>query len=203
MSRIRASNTSEITTRISAARSPLLMLSRIARQFVPLPDPRMPSGTSFINDLSQLFEQTGGRIPMHKWEDTNVRSDFPKYGFFFRIQRFGSVITTLGINGRPCRFDQSSRVNFGKNRDEIDELQRGEDFRTITFVVKRTPNSFQGSNGSIAIQTDCQSGTERTRRFQTTHMTPIQQIEPSVRNDQFFPSFQGLSCAPGQLLHIV
>src|SRR5881227_2027561 len=93
-------------------------------------------------------------------------------------------------------------ADFGKNRNEIDELQRGEDFRTITFVVKWTPSSFQCSNGSIAIQTDCQSVTERTRRFQTTHMTHMQQIETSVRDDQFFPRAAEPSCALSQFIHI-
>ena len=85
-------------------------------------------------------------MPMHKWEDADLYSDFPNYGLFFSIQRFGSVIPTLGINGWSRRFDESGRAHFGKNRDEIDALECSKHFRAVTFVVHRTPGSFQFSN---------------------------------------------------------
>ena len=48
ISRIGASRTSETTKRASAARSPDRMRSRIARQLLPFPDPRIPIGRRFI-----------------------------------------------------------------------------------------------------------------------------------------------------------
>ena len=47
ISRIGASSTSEITTHASARSSPEWMRSRIARQLLPLPDPRIPIANRF------------------------------------------------------------------------------------------------------------------------------------------------------------
>src|SRR5262249_61532790 len=61
ISKLGASNTSEMTSAASADNVPLRMFSRIAGQFELLPDPRIPSRNRFI------FEFRSGARSALKW----------------------------------------------------------------------------------------------------------------------------------------
>src|SRR5581483_3143494 len=167
MSRIGASSTSEITTRASAARSPERIRSRIARQLVPLPEPRIPIGSLFtyltikwtameasnaeqaINltpVLANPLQQAGSRIPGLKWDDSNFGANlFQNFALFF-VKRFRCVVTTFHINVWLARGNKLHRPDFRKDCDEINALQSRKDFRAIAFPGDGPPLSLQFSN---------------------------------------------------------
>src|SRR4029453_2884616 len=126
MSRIGASSTSETTRRASAGRSPDRIRSKIARQLLPFPDPRIPIGSRFILRavyrllaLTDLFDQFGSRITCLEWNYADLSSDFLEYCTLLFIQCLRGVISAFAINGGADCSEKLRGPNFWKDRDQI------------------------------------------------------------------------------------
>src|SRR5437763_4981741 len=141
-----ASNTSEITRTGSAESLPSRMLCRIARQFDPLPEPRIA-----ILTIPYFGEQPARRVAWRERNDLDLSAAILQHAPLFRVQSLRSVIPTFDIDGRLGCPQKLDRAHLRKNRDVIDALERGQHLGTVVFVVQGAAFAFKFVHGDIAI----------------------------------------------------
>ena len=82
-----------------------------------------------------LFQQGAGGFSGHDWQQHDFDPRCLKHVAFILVDGFQSVIAPFDVNVRLDAFQKSSGVQFLKNMDGIDRLQRGEDGRAIVGAV--------------------------------------------------------------------
>ena len=86
---------------------------------------------------------------------------------------------------RENRLDERARLVFVEDDDAINGAQSGEDNGAVHFLVDRPSRAFIAEHRGIAIQSNNQRVALSARKFQITDMTPMQDVEASVREDKF------------------
>ena len=108
----------------------------MARQFEPLPDPSIPRASRCIRVSRRIrsirrdvdFSGTSGSV-LDFGACLFERSDF------FRIETLQRVIAAFHVDRGPQCLDYPCCPYLRKNHDEVDALQRGQDFGPILLGI--------------------------------------------------------------------
>src|SRR4051794_19788447 len=158
-----ASNTSEITTRASAQSHPSRIRSRIARQLLPFPEPRIPIPIAAISAAVHSIDQLRRRIAALERNDPNLTADSFQHSALLCVQTLWRVVAALYVNRRPDALEKVRRAHFRKNRDVVNAAQCGEHFRAISLRVQRPRIAFQRTDRFITVEPNCECIAQHTR----------------------------------------
>ena len=99
------------------------------------------------------------------------------------------VIAALGVDGRAHLFDQRLCRRLVEEHDVVDGDERAHDRRAVKLRVDGARLALQAAHGSVGIESEHKAVAQGTRRFQITHMTCMQDVEATVREDDALPRF--------------
>src|SRR5665213_3918618 len=127
------------------------------------PDPTPISATSRARMLSRLRSRLATARAIDQRCRTEPRQDVDQQYFaatcfndLVADHLFAGVVTALHQHARPDLRDQPDRSILFEDRDEIDRLERGQDFRSRALVLNRAPFPLQTFCRSVAVQAEDQ-----------------------------------------------
>lgn len=109
----------------------------------------------------------------------------PTLNFVRADDRVHGIIPALDDDVGPECLYQLQRGVFIEQNDEIDCLEPGQDVSTISLIAHRPSWSLEPPHRAVGIDPYDQCVTARARGAQQIHMTPVQQIENPVGENDF------------------
>jgi len=107
-------------------------------------------------------------------------------GALLWIERFHSVVATLGINVRADGTDEARGALVIEDDHRIHGAQRGEDLGAVVFVVHRARGAFERAHGGVRVHGHHHRISQSAGLIEITHMARVQQIEAAVGEHQLF-----------------
>ena len=118
-----------------------------------------------------------------KWNDDNLPA--PALDFARADDGLGCIIPALHDHVRTQRFYQLQRRVLIERNDEIHRLESRQNVSAILRVANGTSGSFEPLHGSVGIDSNDQRITVCPRSGEQINVTPMQQIEDTVGEDDF------------------